>query len=593
MKIAVCLNKIQPRDGTSHFAMQVGDMLAAAGHAVTMMAERPHTLDLRNRQPSLNFISFGQRRWQSKAGLIHRIGKVFQEQRFQVVFICAGLPVPDLERALCLLPDETAVVPILGGDREHVYLPTHRSAPAWNVAVAESPRLQRTIQVRVPERVVRLLTTGIVHPSADELAERVAYATPLRLIFVGRLAGRKNVHMLPQILAGCVRRGIAVRLTVCGNGSDKPALIQACQDTGVTHLVDFPDIPHQPELYEAYRQHHALLWTSSYGEGLGLVLLEAQANGCVPVASRLLGVTDFTLADEETGLLAEEQNVDDFVQQIVALTDPDRWQRLSIAGIARTRQLFTLQEMAREYGELLEELRQGAYPLPASRSKLPRPRFGYREYVPPVLHPIVDSLFRAARTSARFVRRSGLNPGRTALPTDAMKQQTLRQYASRYNLRILVETGTCFGDTVEALKHDFDTIYSIELSEKLFAAAKERFKTSSHIELLHGDSGKVLKVVMERLDRPALFWLDAHYSGGSLRGKVTARGEKDTPIFEELEHILAVHASGHVIIIDDARCFGTDPAYPTIAELTAFVRSRREDLDIVIEDDSIRITPLP
>jgi glycosyltransferase involved in cell wall biosynthesis len=593
MKIAVCLNKIQPRDGTSHFAMQIGDMLAGAGHDVTMIAARPYALDLQRREPRLAFFSIGQRQWESKAGLIRRIGRHFQEQRFQVVFICAGMPVPDLERALCLLPDETAIVPVLGGDREHVYEPTQRSAPAWNVVVAESPRLQRTIQERVPERDVRLLTTGIVHPSAVELAERVSYSTPLRLIFVGRLDGRKNVYMLPQILAGCVRRGIAVRLTICGNGPDKPSLIQACQDAAVTHLVDFPDIPHQPELYAAYRQHHALLWTSSYGEGLGLVLLEAQANGCVPVASRLLGVTDFTLADGETGLLAEEQDVDDFVKQIAALTDPDRWQRLSSAGIARTRRLFSLEAMRREYGALLDEIGQGLYPLPASRSTLPRPRFGYKEHVPPALHPIVAPLFRAARKLARFVRRSGSNPARTALPTPAMKEQTLRQYASRYNLRVLVETGTCFGDTVEAMKHDFDTIYSIELSGKLFYEAKERFKTSSHIELMHGDSGKVLKVVMERLDRPALFWLDAHYSGGSLRGKVTARGEKDTPILEELEHILAAHSSGHVIIIDDARCFGTDPAYPTIAELNAFVRSRREDLGIVIEDDSIRITPLP
>lgn len=34
MKIAVCLQIIQPRDGTSHFAMQLGQMLADAGHDV-------------------------------------------------------------------------------------------------------------------------------------------------------------------------------------------------------------------------------------------------------------------------------------------------------------------------------------------------------------------------------------------------------------------------------------------------------------------------------------------------------------------------------------------------------------------------------
>ncbi|CAN5769280.1 hypothetical protein BH10CHL1_BH10CHL1_07910 [soil metagenome] len=591
MKIAICLNTIQPRDGTSHFAMQLGDMFAHAGHAVTMLAMRPYTLDLQHRKPSLSFISLGQRRWQSKAGIIQYIGNIFQRQRFQVVFICAGLPVPDLERALCLLPDETVVVPILGGDREHVYEPTQRSAPAWNVVVAESPRLQREIQARLPARPARLLTTGIIHPSDVELAGRVPMSTPLRLLFVGRLAGRKNVYMLPQILAGCVRKDIPVRLTVCGNGPDRAFLMQACQDADVAHLVDFPEIPFQPALYAAYRRHHVLLWTSSYGEGLGMVLIEAQANGCVPVASRLLGVTDFTLADGETGLLAEEKNAEDFVQQIMTLTNPDRWQQLSRAGIIRTRQRFTLESMRKEYSELLDEISRGRYPLPAPRSTLPRPRLGYREHVPLGLQPIAKRLFVAAKQLLPFTRRPASNLGRPTLPTPVMKQQLLRQYASRYQLTVLVETGTCFGETVAALQRDFDYIYSIELSEALFRNAQARFKMASNVELIHGDSGKELKTVMEKLHHPALFWLDAHYSGGRLRDKVTARGEKETPIYEELAHILAVQPSRHVIIIDDARCFGTDPAYPTIAELKAFVRSKREDLQIVVQDDSIRITP--
>ena len=91
---------------------------------------------------------------------------------------------------------------------------------------------------------------------------------------------------------------------------------------------------------------------------------------------------------------------------------------------------------------------------------------------------------------------------------------------------------------------------------------------------------------MERLQQPALFWLDGHYSAGD-----TARGEKDTPLYEELEQILRAPDLGHVIVIDDARCFGSDPAYPTLPALTAYVRSRRPEVEIAVADDSIRITP--
>jgi hypothetical protein len=148
---------------------------------------------------------------------------------------------------------------------------------------------------------------------------------------------------------------------------------------------------------------------------------------------------------------------------------------------------------------------------------------------------------------------------------------------------VLVETGTFLGDMVEAMKRHFDKIYSIELSEELFGKAKHRFASESHITLIHGDSGKALEEVMKELTQPTLFWLDGHYSAG-----ITAKGEMDTPICEELKHILNARPLGHVIIIDDARAFGNDPAYPRVEELREFVGSKRESV-MTVEDDTIRI----
>jgi hypothetical protein len=139
---------------------------------------------------------------------------------------------------------------------------------------------------------------------------------------------------------------------------------------------------------------------------------------------------------------------------------------------------------------------------------------------------------------------------------------------------------------VEAMKHDFDRIYSIELSEELHRLGRNRFRGARHIELIQGDSSTELGRLMQRIDRPALFWLDGHYSGG-----VTARGKADTPIFDELNHILADATDKHVLIIDDARCFGVEPAYPTIDALERFIRSRNPSLEITVCDDSIRVTP--
>lgn len=176
--------------------------------------------------------------------------------------------------------------------------------------------------------------------------------------------------------------------------------------------------------------------------------------------------------------------------------------------------------------------------------------------------------------------------GKPVPPPHIVKQKALRDYSKMYGLKILVETGTYIGDMVEAMKADFDRIYSIEVSKDLYEKTMKRFKGVKSVELLHGDSGTELRSVMNKINQPALFWLDGHYSAG-----VTACGGKDTPIYEELDCIFNAPDRGHVIIIDDARCFGTALAYPRIEELNDFIKSKRPNVDIVVQDDSIRIVP--
>jgi hypothetical protein len=96
----------------------------------------------------------------------------------------------------------------------------------------------------------------------------------------------------------------------------------------------------------------------------------------------------------------------------------------------------------------------------------------------------------------------------------------------------------------------------------------------------------VLPGVLQQLERPALFWLDGHYSGG-----ITAQADRHTPIVQELIHIFSSASPGHVVLVDDARCFGTDPQYPTLPRLRELVLGLRPDRVITTDDDCIRITP--
>lgn len=175
--------------------------------------------------------------------------------------------------------------------------------------------------------------------------------------------------------------------------------------------------------------------------------------------------------------------------------------------------------------------------------------------------------------------------GKPIPPYHAIKQLTVKEYKDKYKFLTLIETGTYLGDMVFAMKKYFNRIYSIEIDNDLYLIAKNRFKNQKNVKILNGDSGVLLGNIIKELNEPVIFWLDGHYSGG-----ITAKGKKITPIMEELNHILNSNID-YAILIDDARCFNGENDYPTLKEVTEFIKSRNRNYDIEVKNDIIRITP--
>lgn len=191
--------------------------------------------------------------------------------------------------------------------------------------------------------------------------------------------------------------------------------------------------------------------------------------------------------------------------------------------------------------------------------------------------------WRSEIHNRRAINRWG-NAGKPIPPPHAVKVQTVKDYSARYSASVLIETGTFLGDMVFAVKHLFDEIISIELDNRLYARAKERFRHYPHISILQGDSGELLPRVLANINERSLFWLDAHYSG-----EMTARGDRETPIEAELRHILSNHSTESTILIDDARLFTGERDYPNLEELEVFVLRSRPTWVFEVRDDIIRM----
>lgn len=164
------------------------------------------------------------------------------------------------------------------------------------------------------------------------------------------------------------------------------------------------------------------------------------------------------------------------------------------------------------------------------------------------------------------------------VPAPPIVKQHVVKMHQRPGVTTFVETGTFTGDMVDAVLHRFSKIVTIELDPGLAEAARQRFSMAGHVEVLQGDSGELLPRVLSRLTAPALFWLDAHYTGGASAGA----GQR-VPILAEIDAIARHPVRGHVALIDDARCFNGLEGFPTLEEVRSRCTARGGAFDIAAD----------
>jgi hypothetical protein len=175
--------------------------------------------------------------------------------------------------------------------------------------------------------------------------------------------------------------------------------------------------------------------------------------------------------------------------------------------------------------------------------------------------------------------------GRPIRSPHLLKQRTVSEYAERFGLRVLVETGTYYGEMVAAMKNRFAEIYSVEFDSALAQRAAKKFARLPRVHILEGDSQKVVPELLQRLQEPALFWLDAGYYGWA-----GLQGDKQR-LTTELESILKSPIPGHVILMDDARGLNGQNGAPTVDELKRRIEKEFPGRSVQVKYDILRITP--
>ncbi len=166
-----------------------------------------------------------------------------------------------------------------------------------------------------------------VQPMGVDLAERftpaAASGKTRDLVFVGRLVEKKGVATLIESLRFLQQDFPALKITIIGDGPEKPALEQKALKLGVSRQVNFTgSIPNEgvPEYYQSARIAvvPSVVAVDGDQEGLGLVAVEALGCGCAIIVSDLPALRD-VVTDGENGLVFRSGNAQDLARNIKRL----------------------------------------------------------------------------------------------------------------------------------------------------------------------------------------------------------------------------------------------------------------------------------
>ncbi len=150
---------------------------------------------------------------------------------------------------------------------------------------------------------VQLPDMGNFDPAKRDLAVRRRFAADDEriLLFVGRLAARKNVMEAARIFSAHVKTHPKDRLMFIGKGNQKGRLLGFARKNGVEGRMHILQDLGFEELAVHYANADAFIFPSLW-EGFGLVLLEALASG-LPIVSRPVGGAPEVVVKGKNGFL--------------------------------------------------------------------------------------------------------------------------------------------------------------------------------------------------------------------------------------------------------------------------------------------------
>ena len=191
-------------------------------------------------------------------------------------------------------------------------------------------------------------------PVPDAVPAELSFEPP-ELLCLGRLVHDKGFHTAVEAFAIIRRRFPTTRLTIAGDGPDRPILENQVRALGLEEAVRFTGWV-KPEDVAAKINGASIVLMPSREESFGLVALESGFMARPVVASRVGGLPE-VVRHGETGFTVTRDDPEALAEAAMRLLeDPERARRFGKAGREHGLATFSLERYVDQYDSLYRRL---------------------------------------------------------------------------------------------------------------------------------------------------------------------------------------------------------------------------------------------
>lgn len=189
----------------------------------------------------------------------------------------------------------------------------HDLSDIYKLFLFRSPKLKSTgIKLGFDNEKSHTLISGLnqsLIADQDFINRRIsATSSVLKLIYAGKLVKQKRIDQVLKALY-LLKNNTLFHFDIIGDGTERKELERLVGELGLDDRVYFHGVMSRDDVSKMMSQSDIFIMTSS-NETLGLVYLEAMAQGCITIGSKDEGI-DGVIINNENGFLVSPDNVDE------------------------------------------------------------------------------------------------------------------------------------------------------------------------------------------------------------------------------------------------------------------------------------------